>query len=71
MATAGEKTLAIEWLVVMLIETGDNIAKARATGKASRWPSPQRYFATMVVYLMLAGAAAFGQGAAKVAASLK
>jgi hypothetical protein len=72
-ATAQEKSLAGIWLAVMVIETGDAIAKSKATSKNPnhrRLPPPSRYFATMVVYLMLAGAAAVSQTAGRVAVAL-
>ena len=69
MATTHEKALAAEWLAVMVIETGD--AFARHGKKGQRFlPQPQRYFATMVAYLLLAGVALFGPRAGKVASAL-
>lgn len=76
MATAAERTLAVEWLAVMLVETGDALAhpKQRYTSAARRkitgLPYPSRYFATMVVYLMLAAGAAFSERFGKVMTAL-
>lgn len=68
MATASERTLAAEWLAVMFIETGDALAKA--SGKKFSLPQPQRYVATMVAYLILAGMAAFSERLGRVATAL-
>lgn len=62
-----ERVLAAEWLVVMAIETLD--ALSGAGGGKFKLPNPSRYFATMVVYLMLAGAAMFGENAGRLAAA--
>lgn len=69
MATSHERALAAEWLIVMVMETGDALAKHGKQGKRFL-PQPSRYFATMVAYLMLAGVALFGEKAGKVAAAL-
>lgn len=69
MASAHERALAAEWLAVMIIETGDALAKHGKQGKRFL-PQPSRYFATMVAYLLLAGVALFGDKAARVASAL-
>lgn len=68
MASAAERTLAMEWLGVLVVETGD--ALYHSSKKKFTLPSPQRYFATMVAYLILAGVALFGEKAGRVAAAL-
>jgi hypothetical protein len=62
-----ERVLAAELLVVMGVETADALSGAY-TGSFSL-PSPSRYFATVVVYLMLAGMAMFGEKPARLATS--
>lgn len=62
-----ERVLAAEWLVVMGTETLDALSGAD-TGTFSL-PDPSRYFATMVVFLMLAAAAMFGERPGKLAAA--
>lgn len=69
MASVHERALAAEWLAVMVIETGDALAKHGKQGNRFL-PQPSRYFATMVAYLLLAGAALFGDKAARVASAL-
>lgn len=68
MASQYERLLAVEWIAVFAIETGDALYSSKE--KKFSLPQPQRYFATMIAYLMLAGLALFGEGAAKVAAAL-
>lgn len=67
MASNYEKVLAAEWLVVMGVETADAFGNSR--GDRLVLPSPSRYFATMVVFLALAGVAMFGESPAKLAAA--
>lgn len=67
MASSHERVLAAEWLAVMAIETLDALSGA-TTGKF-KLPSPSRYFATMIVYLMLGAAAMFGEKPGKLAAA--
>lgn len=69
MASTHERALAAEWLIVMIVETGDAFAKHGKEGKRFL-PQPSRYFATMVGYLILAGVALFGEKAARVASAL-
>jgi hypothetical protein len=66
--TPQERILAAELIVVMGVETADALSGAY-TGKFSL-PAPNRYFATLVAYLMLAAAALFGEKPAKLAAAL-
>jgi hypothetical protein len=54
-----ERILAAEMVAVMGIETAD--ALYSSTGGSFALPSPSQYFATMVVYAMLAGVAMFGE----------
>lgn len=63
-----ERILAAEWLVVFSTETFDALSGA-GNGKFSL-PDPSRYFATMVVFLMLSAAAMFGDKAGKLAAAM-
>ena len=70
MAATHEKALAAEWLAVLLVETGDAFAAHGEKGHKGFLPQPSRYFATMVAYLLLAGAALFGEKAGKVASAL-
>lgn len=67
MASNYEKLIGAEWLAVMMIETGDALGTSGPSGKFNL-PSPSRYFATMIVYLGLAGAAMFGDRIARGAA---
>jgi hypothetical protein len=62
-----ERILAAEWLAVMAVETLDALSGAD-TGSFAL-PDPSRYFATMVVFLMLAAAAMFGEQPGKLAAA--
>ena len=62
-----ERILAAEWLAVMAVETLDALAGADSGSFAL--PDPARYFATMVVFLMLAAAAMFGEQPGKLAAA--
>lgn len=68
MASAAERQLALEWLGVLVVETGD--ALYHSSKKRFALPQPKRYFATMVAYLILAGVALFGERAGRVAAAL-
>lgn len=63
-----ERILAAEWLVVFGTETLDALSGADS-GKFAL-PDPSRYFATMVVFLMLAAGAMFGDKAGKLAAAM-
>lgn len=62
-----ERVLAAEWLVLMGVETMD--ALANSSGGKFKLPSPSRYFAAMVVFLMLAGVAMFGTKAGRLASA--
>ncbi len=62
-----ERVLAAELLVVMGVQTADALSGAY-TGKF-QFPNPSRYFASIVVYLMLAAAAMFGEKPARLAAT--
>ena len=62
-----ERILAAEWLVVMATETLDALSQASETQFAL--PTPSVYFATMVVYLMLAAVAMFGERPGRLAAA--
>jgi hypothetical protein len=63
-----ERILAAEWLAVMATETLDSFAGS-AGGAAFALPDPSKYFATMVVFLMLAAVAMFGEKPGKLAAA--
>ena len=67
MASPHERTLAAELLVVMFAQTTDALSGA-STGTFAL-PDPSRYFASMIVFTMLAGAAMFGEHAGKLAAT--
>lgn len=67
MASQGEKLLAAELVVVMGVQTADALSGAY-TGKFSL-PQPSRYFATIVVFLMLSAAALFGEKPGRLAAA--
>lgn len=71
MASHGEKVLAIEWLAIMAIQTGDAIYEKSAgkTQGAGFLPQPQRYFATMIVFFFLAAASAFSDRFGRTAAA--
>lgn len=62
-----ERVLAAELMVVVGVQTADALSGAY-TGKFSL-PAPNRYFAAIVVYLMLAGMAMFGPRPARLAVS--
>ncbi len=73
--TVQEKALAAEWLVVVLVEAGDAFNRtstytAPTGARRLKMPPPSRFIATMVVYMMLAAAALFGEAPGKVAAGL-
>jgi hypothetical protein len=71
MPSAHERTLAAEWIVVVLVQTGDALAGGpQGPLGGPKLPNPARYFAAMIAYLMLAGLALFGDKAGKLAASL-
>jgi hypothetical protein len=63
-----ERILAAEWLVVMAAETLDSLS-GTAGGAPFSLPDPSKYFATMVVFLMLSAVAMFGESAGKLAAA--
>jgi hypothetical protein len=67
MASQYERVLAAEMIAVVGVETLDALSGAD-TGKFSL-PDPSRYFATVIVFAMLAAAAMFGDKAGKLAAS--
>lgn len=62
-----ERVLAAEWLVVMGVQTLDALSGADSGSFAL--PDPSRYFASMVVFLMLAAAAMFGDKPGRLAAA--
>ena len=64
----GERTLAAEWVALVLLITGDAIGEGLGGGKGL--PNPSRYFASMVVFVMLAAFALAGEKAAKLASTL-
>src|SRR5580692_416660 len=67
----GERLIGVEWIVVVLMMTGDALAGGpQGQLGGAKLPSPSRYFGAMIAYLMLAGVALFGEGAAKVASRL-
>jgi hypothetical protein len=67
----GERLVAIEWLTIVFVMTGDALASSqRGPQGGPKLPQPARYFAAMVAYLMLAGLSAFGPNAAKLASRL-
>src|SRR5580704_17341721 len=76
--SSGERLIGVEWVLVTLLQAGDAIASGGQTTTnsqgvsvtAPKLPSPSRFFAAMIAYLMLAGAAMFGPNAAKVASRL-
>jgi hypothetical protein len=68
MATAGERLIASEWIAVMVVQTGD--ALGESSGDQFSLPEPNRYWAAMAAYLMLAGMALFGEGPARLAGAL-
>ena len=57
--TVHERVLAAEMVTVMAIETAD--ALYGTSGGQFSLPSPSQYFATMIVYGMLAAVAMFGE----------
>jgi hypothetical protein len=61
-----ERVIAAELLVVMGVTTADALSGA-STGKFSL-PDPSRYFATVIVFTMLAAAAMFGPKSGRLAA---
>ena len=61
-----ERLQAAEMLTVMGAETLDSLSGA-STGSFTL-PDPSRYFATVVVFIMLSGVAMFGDKAGKLAA---
>ena len=63
-----ERILAAEWLVVMGTETLDALSQI-TDGQTFALPTPSVYFATMVVYLMLAAVAMFGERPGRLAAA--
>lgn len=67
MPAAGEKLLAAELMVVLGVETMDALSGAN-TGTFSL-PNPSQYFATLVVFLVLSGVAAFGEKPARLASA--
>lgn len=67
----GERVLAAEWIVVVLVQTGDALASPnRGSLGGPKLPNPSRYFASMIAYLFLAGLALFGRGPAKIAGAI-
>jgi hypothetical protein len=62
-----ERILAAEWLAVMSVQTLNALAASSSSGFGL--PDPSRYFATMVVYLMLAAVAMFGDKPGQLAAA--
>ena len=68
-STHGEKLLAAEWLGVVALLTGDALGQSSGGSKITL-PQPSRYFASMVVYLMLAALAAAGEKTARLAGAL-
>jgi len=67
----GERLLGVEWIIVVLMMTGDSLAGgAQGQLGGGKLPQPSRYFGAMIAYLMLAGLALFGPGAAKIAGRL-
>ena len=82
MASRYEKALGAEWLVALVIETADALVgvgtpkwsggtkpAANPTGSGFKLPNPSQYFATMIVFLMLAAASMFGEKPGKLAAA--
>jgi hypothetical protein len=67
-ASSGERLLGAEWVVVMLVQTGD--AFGESTDEQFSLPQPSRYWASLVAYLMLAAFALFGDKASKLAGGL-
>lgn len=65
--TIHEKALAAEVIGVLVVETADALSGAN-TG-TFKLPDPSRYFATVIVFMMLAGAAMFGEKPGKLAAT--
>jgi hypothetical protein len=61
-----ERILAAEWLAVMGTQTLNALASSQS---GFALPDPSRYFATMVVYLMLAAVAMFGEKPGHLAAA--
>lgn len=61
MASQGERVLAAEWTVMVLVITGD------AIGNGGTPPAPSQYVATVVVYAMLAALSMFGSKASRLA----
>lgn len=72
--SSGERLIGVEWVLITMLQAGDAIASGgqkNAEGVTSpKLPSPSRFFAAMIAYLMLAGVALFGPNAAKVASRL-
>jgi len=79
-----EKILGAEWLVVFFVETADalvGVGTPKWSGETKsgvtspdgspgfKLPDPAQYFAMMLVYLMLAAVAMFGDKAGKLAAA--
>jgi hypothetical protein len=68
---SGERLVAVEWIVVVLVQTGDALASpGRGPLGGIKLPNPSRYIASMVAYLMLAALALFGPRAAKMAGAI-
>ena len=65
--TPHERTLAAEMLLCMGAQTADALSDAY-TGTFAL-PDPSRYFATVIVFAMLSGAAMFGERAGRLAAT--
>jgi hypothetical protein len=61
-----ERILAAEWLAVMGTQTLDALSSSSG---GFALPDPSRYFATMVVFVMLAMVAMFGEKPGKLAAA--
>ena len=65
--TPHERTLAAEMLLCMGAQTADALSDAHVGTFAL--PDPSRYFATVIVFTMLSGAAMFGERAGRLAAT--
>lgn len=61
-----ERVLGAEWVAMMTIQTADALA---GSGSGFALPNPARYFATMIVFLSLAGVAMFGEKPGRLAAA--